>query len=231
MKILPFRAPPPALAVIGQLQIPAEAMDHYHVQECDAVVSVMRENKERIVGTANHGTPHCQLYGWGENVPPHADDTGWIYVLPLRARRTVLHVGKMRARLLVGTVYRMHDFVVHWTRDSAPVLCAFAGVFDKPQDRAAMAMLRTGLAQLAAGKPYAPRVSEGFRTPKQTECYAIADDGPKKLVDVAHAKRKGMVIATCAHCSANAVRVDKHFPYHWDNNRCAKHLTGENNAK
>lgn len=231
-----------ALQPIGRLDFAPAALKHMHVKEARAILTVMDDGRpESVIGTTNRGDPRTELYGWGRNVPRHVDNLGFAYFCPLIARRSIVYCehrlgswrtkfrpSKWHSRVLLkpGTVYRLFDHYWHWTRDSAPAVCLFAGLFKKPDDNSALAMLRVGLDQLAAGAEDAPRVSEGFRVPLEGECYADTPQG-KSLVKVRDAKANGWLIAQCLECDGIAVKVDAHWPYMWDHNRCGKHLETE----
>ncbi len=61
---------------------------------------------------------HPSLLGWF-NATPHTDDSGLIYIMPLIACGTVLHVSKSQMELRTGAVYMFSDYLRHWTRDKA----------------------------------------------------------------------------------------------------------------
>lgn len=221
-------SPYPALAAVGQIHVGRRAFRHRHYLEALALTQVFdadAERVERVIGTANKERPRAQLYGWGRNVAPHRDGTGWIYLVPLTLGRSVLHVGRLALELEAGVVYRMNDFARHWTFDDAPVVCLFAGVFEGPRDARALRMLRRGALQLGLRDRHAPRVSQGFRVPLGGECYADPHlQGDRRLCRLALAKRKGWVVADCSVCGAPAVRLDTHWPYLADYNRCGRCL-------
>lgn len=166
------------LAKVGELRVPPRALKHMHIKEARAIATMFSDDRvERIIGTRNKGAPGAQVYGWGPNVPKHADETGWIYFAPLMMGRSHVNAGHVRLELEPFAVYRLNDHAIHWTEDTAPVVCLFAGVFPEPDDGGALARARHWL------------------------------------------------IATCALCKDFAIKVDGHFPYHWENNRCAKHTS------
>lgn len=221
-------SPYPALVAVGRIHVGRRAFRHRHFLECQALTQVFdadAERVERVIGTANKERPRAQLYGWGRNVAPHRDGTGWIYLAPLLLGRSMLFAGDLSLELEAGVVYRMNDFARHWTMDDAPVVCLFAGVFDHPQDGRALRMLRRGALQLGLRDRHAPRVSQGFRVPMRGECYADPRFcGERRLCRLAMAERKGWVVADCALCGAPAVRLDTHWPYLGDYNRCGSCL-------
>jgi hypothetical protein len=51
---------------------------------------------------------------------PHTDNTGIVYILPLIAHSTKLHVGTKIVEMWPGDVVAFDDYVKHWTRDTAP---------------------------------------------------------------------------------------------------------------
>lgn len=213
------------LAKIGALRVPPKALKHVHVREACAIATLFNDDrKERIIGTSNKGEPHAQLYGWGCNVAKHLDETGWVYFSPLMMGESKVFAAHLSLQLEPFSVYRLHDHAIHWTEDTAPVICLFAGVFLSPQDPMAMAMLQAGMMALTKGLLGAPRVSPGFRVPLRDEIYAATNDGDVRLVSRGIARSRGWLIAQCANCQAAAIKVDRHFPYHHELNRCAKHL-------
>lgn len=216
---------------IGEVAVPLAVLEHFHVKEAAALVSVVQDNRERIIGTDNKSEPHAQVYGWGRNVEKHIDDTGWVYIAPLSLKRSILMARRSakeqcREFLRVGHVYRLDDRAAHWTRDSGNAVCLLAGVFKEPTDTAAMAMLERGMAQLASGDKDAPRVAKAFRVPKGVECYAVDYQGAVVLVEVDEALRRRWLIAECSRsgCQSFAYQVDTMFPYHSEANLCRTHF-------
>lgn len=211
----------------GAITIPRKAFRHPHVFEarCLAhIYAVEPERVERVIGTNNVQQALApQLYGWGPNVGRHKDHTGFVYFTPLLLRYSRVHTPRKSFRLRRGTVYRLHDFADHWTRDSAPVVCLFIGPYAFPYDNIARALLQQGANQLGAGSPHAPRVSSGFRVPLRGECYAWLD-GATTLVLLERARKENLLIARCALCERFALSVDRFFPYHSENSRCIEHL-------
>lgn len=212
------------LAKVEQLRIPPRALKHIHVKEACAIATTFSDDRiERIIGTRNQGAPQAQLYGWGPNVAKHFDATGWVYFAPLMMGRSYVNAGHIRLELEPFTVYRLNDHAIHWTEDTAPVICLFAGVFKEPDDGGALGMMLAGVGALARGLVGAPRVSRAFRVPIRDEVYANTPNGTR-LVSRGLARARHWVIATCAMCKEFAIKVDAHFPYHWDRNRCAAHI-------
>lgn len=212
----------------GRISIPGMALRHPHVREarCLAHVYAVEEDRvERVIGTNNvQTTLSPQLYGWGPNVGRHKDHTGFVYFTPLLLRYSCVHTRRRAIRLQRGTVYRLHDFAEHWTRDSAPVVCLFIGPYAFPMDNIARADLQKGADQLGAGRADAPRVSSGFRVPLRGECYALVGDSAV-LVTLERARKEGLLIARCALCEKFAISVDKYFPSFQDQSRCLEHLS------
>lgn len=218
---------------VGRLDIPAAVYQHRNLFEASAAVSVIEDNLERVIGTKNRGAPSSQLYGWGANVVPHQDNLGFVYLMPLRLRHSCLGVEslvgdpspwRVTTWLRLGRVYRLNDFHCHWTRDSAPVVCLFAGVFKVADDDGALAMLGDGLADLAADKYEAPRVKDGFRALGDHEVYTHGPDGNPVMMLLEEARARGELILQCAVCEERAVLIDHHYPYFLAGNRCYRHL-------
>lgn len=224
------------LLEVGSIYVPRLAFKHQHVREALALAMVFAvdgDRIERVIGTENKKPPPCQLYGWAPNVGRHTDRTGFVYFTPLLLRRSrVFALDWRRGRsaesieLCRGRVYRLYDYADHWTRDSAPVVCALTGPMRFPDDSRACAQLQVGVVALACGERTAPRVSEGFRVPLRGEVYAAPSDGSggTELVLLQQARATHMLIARCALCDQFAVKVDKYFPYHTDMSRCRVHL-------
>jgi hypothetical protein len=226
-----------SLLPVGEIAVPRLALKHPHVQMASALATVFSadpERVERIIGTENGRKgapiPDCQLYGWGPNVKRHDDRTGFVYFTPLLVRHSRVYAVDWRRReratsvlLERGTVYRLYDFADHWTRDSAPVVCAFAGPMPFPQDRVAITRLQEGINALARGDRRAPHVKRAFQIPLRGQCWADTPDGTD-VVLIEEAKREGWLIARCALCERFAVRVDQYFPYQHELSRCAVHL-------
>lgn len=213
-----------ALIPVGKIDVPGLAMKHIHVREARAIAETISDRIERIIGTTNHGGPRCELYGWGPNVFPHKDDCGYVYFCPLLLRFSKVSTRAGSCRLRRGIVYRLHDFDMHWTDDSAPVVCLYFGVIPNwPHDRRALAVLQEGVNQLAAGGRDAPRVKEPFRAPLYGECYADTPTGTR-LVTFADAFANRWMVANCANCDEPAVIVDRYWPNFTEHNRCRQHL-------
>lgn len=222
MTVLHFPVKHSPLAHVGDIDIPPTALRHHYVLEVSAVVGVIHENRERVVGTSNRGPARVELYGWGANVQGHADNLGFIYFLPLTMKRSIVSAGDVRKYIRPGQVHRLDDRVHHYTRDTGDVVCLYAGVFKEPSDAQALSMLRAGIHLLASGDRAAPRVSEGFRVPMPWECWAGYE--PPALMPIDEARRNEWAIATCAECGRHAYRLDDHYPYHQENNRCREHF-------
>ena len=216
-----------SLAAVGSITIPDRALTHPYVGYAHAlsrVFAIDPERVERVIGTNNkQQTLSVQLYGWGPNVQPHRDDTGFIYFAPMIVERTSVHTRRDTVELKRGTVYRLYDFAEHWTLDTAPVVCAFIGPYHFPLDAEALVMLQDGVDALARRARWAPQVRESFRLPRRGEVYAYRHDvDGTELVDLANARANGWLIARCELCERFAVRVDKFFPMYADLNRCAR---------
>lgn len=226
-----------ALSMVGRIDVPDGIERHPHMIEAWALATVMGKNEaERVVGTSNgpnEAGKHVELYGWGRNVGEHVDRTGWIYFAPLRFKGSIVFAEGASVLLERGAVYRLNDFETHGTYDDSPVVCAFVGPFpepDEPEEKVrrlaeAVAKLKPGV-----GGREAPRVSVGFRVPLKGEVWAMAGDHAAELVLLEDARKNGWVIATCANCQGHAVKVDRSFPWCWENNRCGKCLMSESKA-
>lgn len=224
--------------IVGRLEIPAAVLEHRFVIEALACAHVMADSEDenrRVVGTAEGRL--CELYGWGANIKAHRDNTGWTYLMCLNEGISYIHARlKARAtgvgpsavvRVTAGDVIRLNDFHEHWTEDAAPRVAAFVGSWPQPWDEGAVSLLQTGIDKLVAGDYYgAPRVARGYRALQPDECLvADADMTGYEPMLKADADQQGRFIITC-HCEKPAVRVDDHWPYHWEHNRCQQHLIG-----
>lgn len=227
------------LDIIGRLEVPDQVLRHRFVLEALGAATVLADNDDpnhRVVGTLE--TKTCELYGWGANVPPHRDNTGWTYLVMLNEGISYVHC-RLKAlatgngpsaviRAVQGDVIRLHDCHEHWTEDAAPRVAAFVGSWPSPDDSAALPILEAGIKALATGDYYgAPRVREGFQALQPDECYAaneyVTEYSPMLRTD---AVARGFHVLHCAKCDEPACRIDSHWPYFWDGNRCAKHLHG-----
>lgn len=225
------------LEIVGRIDIPPSVLRHRFYLEALANTQVLQAKEDAdagVIGTWN--TRECELYGWAPNVPPHRDNIGWVYGCLLDAG--ISTVSARPGRLLsggpflsihvgVGDVFRLDDFAEHWTEDSGPRVAAFVGAFEEPCDELAIAELRRGISKLAAGAYYgAPRVRGGFRAVMDDECYVATDDHSdaelKLRADLTPAERSRLI--TCSQCETPAVRLDQHWPYHWEMNVCREHL-------
>lgn len=223
------------LARVGQLHVPSAALNHRFVQEVRWHVQkrddrTVTDVEDAVVGTDN--TCKVELYGWGRNIDPHVDATGWVYLCALdpsiswvyaRAPAETPAAPPIRITLEAGTVLRLDDRVEHWTKDPCARICLFMGSFEAPCDDFAISHLEAGLQALARGDYYgAPRVARGFQKLQQDECLATdwQDPEPLRFLRV-DAVARGMDIITCSNCGAPAVRLDHHWPWHQENNVCA----------
>lgn len=162
-----------SLGAVGRISVPSLALKHPHVMEALALARVFANDDtrlERVIGTDNKQAElGCQLYGWGCNVAPHRDRTGFVFFVPLVVHQSAVCTNFGAVRLRRGTVYRLNDHVLHWTEDSAPVVCAFVGPFNFPHPAPAIEHLRHGIEALASGVPDAPRVRSGFRVLEEVQ--------------------------------------------------------------
>lgn len=217
----------PVLEVIGRVSVPEKALDHRFVKE---VVSALADGAEDasleapVAGTLDSHV--CELYGWGPNVSPHVDRTGYVYLACLNEGESLLHalhLGKASSvTLLRGDVVRLWDHAHHWTEDSNYRVAAFVGSFEAPKDTQALRMIADGIRALANGDYYgAPRASHGLVTVQEDECYAaVWESGTYEPMLLGDAKAHGRYIIGCARCGRPASSIDPHWPYFWDHNRC-----------
>lgn len=225
-------APGPLLEVVGHLHVPPSVLHHRFYLEAlaNAQLAAQRdEDESRVVGTAN--TRAAELYGWGENVLRHIDNTGFVYLTPLAVDSSFLyasHQGELiEQRLRPGEVVRLWDWAAHWTEDRGPVVAAFVGAFPAPCDGVAMQLLDAAIGNLAVGGYYsAPRVAGGYRVLLPDECWATRDfaGADPQIIRRADARGLRMHVIPCSQCNGPAVSVDKLFPYHWEHNLCREHL-------
>lgn len=230
MNVLQLRsgAHPAPLCAVGRIDVPASVLAHRFYAEAKAN-ALLRDREgvdERVIGTKN--LQQVELYGWGSNVGRHVDKTGYVYLLPLTASPTskVHCAGQHWLRVEPGRVIRLWDHAVHWTTDSGPCVCAFVGAYQEPDDEAALALLRSGVDALARGDYYgAPRVRGGFRVMMDDECLVATDDMSDAQTALhADALAQGRFVIPCSRCERPAIRLDRHWPYHWESNRCRHHL-------
>lgn len=222
------------LEVIGHINVPPAVMKHRFVREamaCTLVVAESEDPRAQVVGTAN--TKKVELYGWAQHVDSHVDNTGWVYFVALNdGRSTVNAWGVDNEPISIwlprGAVVRLNDYVEHWTEDDRPRVCAFIGSYRTPHDYDAMVALRAGIDMLDRGDYYgAPRVRDGFRALQPDECIAATPDFDDfEIMLVEDARAQGRYVETCAQCTNFAVKLDQHWPYHTDMNRCREHLKG-----
>lgn len=223
------------LEIIGQIDIPCEVLAHRFVREalgCARHIADEGDVRHQVVGTAN--TRKVELYGWAPHVDSHVDNTGWVYLLALNEGRSTLNVWgadgePVSVWMPAGAVVRLDDRAEHWTEDDSVRICAFIGSYPTPHDYDALVALQAGVSALARGDYYgAPRVRDGFRVLMPDECivgdYNRCTYEPMLLID---AQRQRRWVETCALCCKAAVKIDQHWPYHTDMNRCAEHLKGD----
>lgn len=225
------------LQIIGHMEVPPQVLEHRFVIEalgCAEVLATNGDPKAKVVGTEE--TKGCELYGWAPNVVGHRDNTGFTYLVGLNdaisyvhARKRVIDTGHgpyMTVRLKPGDVVRLNDLHEHWTEDVTPRVAAFAGSWPEPADVLGWQTLATGINKLASGAYYgAPRVRRGFRVLLQDECIAANSDFEDvEYMLIADAQKSGRMVITCSCCEKPAQRIDDHWPYQWDRNRCMDHL-------
>ncbi|MGE4243660.1 hypothetical protein [Ramlibacter sp.] len=222
-------APAPMLVPVGRIEVPPTVVAHRFHREAlaNAMLAATREEEsDRVVGTENTKRP--ELYGWGQNVGRHVDNTGFMYLVPLSLEHSVLyalHKGDFAEQMLrVGEVVRLWDFAPHWTEDRAPVVSAFVGSFDEPCDEHALQLLAGAVAALARGDYFgAPRVASGMQILLDDECFATADFESAAVTLIADAKRQRRFVIPCAQCNRPAHVLDHHWPYEWSLNACRDH--------
>lgn len=224
--------------MVGQLEVPHRALEHYHVVEATGCATILTDGREKIIGTTNDKKPNepvLELYGWAPCVPKHIDDFGYIYLCPLKVCLSRLSAAQglqgVDLFLRCGGVYRLDDRATHWTRDAGPAVALYTGYFTQPADDLVMEMFKRGLALLARGSRAAPRVKMGFRCPAPWECWVDIPKVGRDLVPLTEAKRhRSWFIATCAMCEKPAYSIDRHHPYHQEHNRCRDHFKEEKAA-
>lgn len=226
------RAAIPCLLLAGRIHIPAEALQHRFYAEADrrlAVACEADDERERVVGTSRDNSA-AQLYGWAAGITAHSDNTGYIYGVCLNEGVTTLYAERaggmppLAIQLSKGDVFRLNDFVRHWTQDDRPRIALMAGPFPEPCDALALQQLREGLAALASGAYYgAPRMASGHVTLAADECWASRDFETASIMLLEDARQEGIEVITCAVCEEPAVTVDHHWPWHSEQSLCGKH--------
>jgi len=215
------------LRCVGEIAVKPVAAQHPHVREAAACASVLVSSEQSgVIGTEN--TAACELYGWRPNIGPHVDNTGFVYLAPIRVGRSSVRIHGVTLNIRIGGVYRLNDWVRHWTRDSELVVALFVGSFEKPCDARAISILQQGAFDLAHKWHSAPRSRPGFRVPLEREVWADTNGGPE-LLPLDDARRRGLMIARCGKCSRYAAKLDPHFPYMVDLNLCNLHWRADAN--
>ncbi|EPU0939626.1 hypothetical protein ACVULL_003583 [Acinetobacter baumannii] len=75
---------------------------------------------------------HVQFYGWKSPIAEHADDTGYIFFMPIDLESDdYLIVDEQRIKLDKGTIYALDDRVPHSTEGDGRVVAAFLGTVHK----------------------------------------------------------------------------------------------------
>lgn len=220
------------LAVIGHLHIPDAVLKHRFVVEalqCLQEVNLSQDGRERVIGTTSQPR-EVQLYGWGENIGRHTDRTGIVYGVCLNPGRTVLKSTDDRTpvpgpvhqvELPAGAVFRLDDYLAHWTEDSCPRVAAFCGPFLECNDAAAIVRLQAAIGLLAIGAyAGAPRISAGFIQLAADEAWATADFESREIMLLEEVERRQAYILTCHLCERPANKIDHFWPYHEEANRC-----------
>lgn len=226
-----------ALEIIGHIDVPASVQEHRFYKEVLGVTKVFTKkiaaklSREPVIGTAN--SRRVELYGWAKNVAKHTDDSGFIYFVALNDADSIIVSKDDDKELIIdlpkGAVARMNDYKPHFTFDDKARVCAFLGSYKEPCDRLAIAKLTKGVNALAVGKYYgAPRVRHGFRAMLPDECYVMAKNFDQvEMMLLKDAKKADRFIQTCGLCKRLAVKIDSHFPYFLENNRCRNHLKAD----
>ncbi|HCF2447004.1 TPA: hypothetical protein NIA45_004672 [Pseudomonas aeruginosa] len=220
------------LAVIGQLQIPDAVLQHRFVLEAlqrVQEVNLSEDGRERVIGTTSR-PGEVQLYGWGVNIGRHTDRTGIVYGVCLNPGRTVLKSTDERTTvpgpvhqvlLPAGAVFRLDDYLAHWTEDSCPRVAAFCGPFPECDDAAALERLQAAIGLLASGTyAGAPRISAGFIQLAADEAWATTDFENREIMLLQEVKRRRAYILTCHLCDRPANKIDHFWPYHEEASRC-----------
>lgn len=77
--------------------------------------------------TTNQGD-NVQFYGWQSPIATHADNTGYIFFMPLSMQNEdTLIAGEQKVRLKRGVIYALNDAVPHSTVGKGNVIAAFVG--------------------------------------------------------------------------------------------------------
>lgn len=228
------------LRQIGTIKVDKAVRRHRFVREASRLLKAMEgcDSNEPVVGTENDNGPMLQLYGWRSCVPKHVDNTGISYFSPVclpRGGSLVSAICEGRKEetvfLEVGGVYELDDHFSHYTYEKGPVVCMFWGPVIKPDPARALKELQRGQALLADHSTWdAPRISPGFRIyPLHGECVAAQINGMVEMMRICEAKKRGWLIARCAHqgCNRIAFNVDHHYPYSEEENRCLRHFGGD----
>ncbi len=227
-----MRSTIPCLLLFCHIDVPVKALQHRFVAETEnrlRLAEAADDERERVVGTGRDNSAP-QLYGWAANIAAHSDNTGYIYGVCLNEGVTKLHASRgdgvqpVTIMLRQGDVFRLNDFVPHWTEDSQPRIAVMAGPFAEPCDELALQQLQEGLQALASGAYYgAPRMASGHVTLGADECWATRDFETSSIMLLEDARREGLEVITCAECEEPAVVVDHYWPWHGEASRCGRH--------
>lgn len=235
------RAESSGLVIVDHLDVPEAVLSHRFVAEGLRLLATVADEddfRDRVIGTGK-ATRKAQLYGWAKDTAEHQDKTGVIYGVCLTPGNSKLfaRAGEdnsapvLEVELSVGAVFRLDDYLPHWTEDSGHRLAAFAGPYPEPNDSAALALLETGITHLAAGSYYdAPRVGLGYFQLQADECWATHDFQDRELMLIADAKERGHHILECSLCEQPAAKIDHYWPFHFDQNLCSRCAEDQNNA-
>lgn len=223
------------LDIIGNLKVPNSVYRHRHYLEAKALSRVMGRGKNSdhggVVGTENNS--RAELYAWHNPVRTHIDSTEsdcWIYGLILKPGRN-LSLGMINPdtgaihmeRPEQGDIYRLNDRYPHWTEGTGGSVAIFVGCYPAPNDEKAVQLLERGLNRLANGVYQAPRASLGYRIMLDDECLATNDFSNAHMVRRELAEKRGWLIQECGLCDKPASKLDNHWPYHQEMNRCLDH--------
>lgn len=233
----------PSLKRIAQIEIIDQVCCHRFVKE--SYESLKKEIQKPfaanvVVGTNN--TQKVEMYAFGPDIGAHTDDQGFVYILPILGAGGFFLANESRLKddntltdptysltLDVGTIYRLNDRCLHWTRGNEPTVALFLGAFDSPCDEIVEKMFRDALKTLAAGLYYeAPRQWAHKSPLSHDECYVSLQSAPNEPVrvlinDLDHLSHFGAAICGIDGCHHYAATLDGLFPYEIEMNRCLYH--------
>jgi hypothetical protein len=148
------------IAIIGEIDIPEEALLHPNVQDLESCLSKRCMTSivhKPVLGTANKNK--TELYGWNHGVGLHTDNNGYIYLVILNDIIGDIY-GEDYNRLPYkkGSIIKINDFKQHAVQQRGYAMALFIGVFDNECNDHAMSLLKDGLTSLCQNhaNEYAP---------------------------------------------------------------------------